>query len=533
MGRDTAGEVSEDSFSSLSSSTDENPRTPPQAQRRMANTRQNPRAQRSSSNSTIVPTPPFRLVPAVFTSPREGPSYIYQNPESQATPSPPITQPPPPKTLPSLFSARPIMPPQQPAPQPFIIHPTAPILPLLRGDGTDREQPAIWLQQFKLGVSMGFTEVEQLRRFTAQLEPGNLAQEWYDHLPAQDRASMAALEAAFTAQWPPRRRPKLSRVQQKQHLRGHVLKEMDIGVWQLKEDGGDYKQNIWAEEIVAMAKRVGDLKGTLIDHVIEGIPRLLKDHLNGDYDSWEVFEDAVRAVSVDRIQSDRRRQEENRTRDQAIETLQQQLTQMSLQTARMPRPATAPAPMYTAAAPAAQRPIGGTALLGRAPVAYMPSTPLTRAQILERVASITQQSNTKDGRDQYEQDIADWHRRNPQFAPNLERPYPLRPGTVPAGSGECYKCGHITEPPHTSTTSYETRWRAIVGSMLRRVALRGNPVPVQYVWPVAQPSPYYTGASVPVFMTAPEGEESLENWETDQNLLWEQGNYMGPPPTTD
>ncbi|KAF8121080.1 hypothetical protein EV363DRAFT_1458348 [Boletus edulis] len=214
---------------------------------------------------------------------------------------------------------------------------------------------------------------------------------------------------------------------------------------------------------------------------------------------------------------------------------------MSLQTARMPRPATAPAPMYTVAAPAAQRPIGGTALLGRVPVAYMPSTPLTRAQILEQVASITQQSNTKDGRDQYEQDIADWHQRNLQFAPNLERPYLLRPGTAPAGSGVCYKCGHITEPPHTSTTcpsqeplrAYETRWRAIVGSMLRQVALRGNPVPVQYVWPVAQPSPYYTGASVPVFMTAPEGEESLENWETDQNLLWEQGNYMGPPPTTD
>ncbi|KAF8126378.1 hypothetical protein EV363DRAFT_1298745 [Boletus edulis] len=366
MGRDTAGEVSEDSFSSLSSSTDENPRTPPQAQRRMANTRQNPSAeiQQQFHDHTNTTFPPRAR--SIHLAKR-GPELYLSEPRKSGNSEPPHHSTTTTQNSPLAFFSL-----------PHAAATTCP--PALHYTSNSSNSPIVtrgWYRPRAAGHLAATVQARCLHGFHG----GGTATEIHHTTRAWESSTRMV-------------RPSTS---SRQSFHGSTGGRLHSSVATMTSP----------QTIACAAKATSPRPRTLIDHVIEGIPRLLKDHLNGDYDSWEVFEDAVRAVSVDRIQSDRRRQEENCTRDQAIETLQQQLTQMSLQTARMPRPATAPAPMYTAAAPAAQR-------------------PLEELRYWEELR-ITQQSNTKDGRDQYEQDIADWHRRNPQFTPNLERPYPLRP----------------------------------------------------------------------------------------------------------
>ena len=191
-------------------------------------------------------------------------------------------------------------------------------------------EPARWFATFQLGLPASWTESRKIEWFKLQLDPGNVAQDWYNDLTIVETVSMTALQKAFNTRWPMKHKLQVTQVQLKQHLWGLALKENNIGEWRQKEGVGDYSQNHWAEEVMSMAINAGDTQGRLIDFVIEGIPRILKDHLAGDYDSWEAFEDAVWAVPPDRLQAEKRRQEEDKSRDQVIAALQQQVSQMSL-----------------------------------------------------------------------------------------------------------------------------------------------------------------------------------------------------------
>ena len=151
--------------------------------------------------------------------------------------------------------------------------------------------------------------------------------------------------------------------------------------------------------------------------------------------------------------------------------LQQQIAQVSLQAVRPSRPnPTNLVPNVTPPTP--QRPYT-IASTWPAP-APTPHTLLTCIQILERVASIPQCPNTEEGKHLYCTDIDAWHMTHGQAIPSIEQPYPLTPGMAPVGSGECYGCGYVTNPPHTSGNcpamdhipSHESRHRQLVGGML-------------------------------------------------------------------
>ena len=178
----------------------------------------------------------------------------------------------------------------------------------------------------------------------------------------------------------------------------------------------------------------------------------------------------------------------------------------------------------------------------------VPYSSLTHTQILEQVgnAGPPQRPDMEEGRRQYNADVEAWHTTFGQLSPSLEQPYPLKPGSAPIGSGECYGCGFVTDPPHTGNSCatpvalqpHETRWRQLVGGMLRRAALpRANPAPVQYVWP-GSPMPQSAPPElpVPIYWTAAIGENAPTEGEHDYGLTanwWEQGNFQGPPSRMD
>ncbi|KAJ7930205.1 hypothetical protein B0H13DRAFT_2309904 [Mycena leptocephala] len=79
----------------------------------------------------------------------------------------------------------------------------------------------------------------------------------------------------------------------------------------------------------------------------------------------------------------------------------------------------------------------------------------------------------------YNQQIAAYTQKHGARRPSEERPYPLSPGSVAVGSGECHKCGlvgHYSADSECTTTlnllipEIEMRWRQIVQFIRTRVA---------------------------------------------------------------
>ena len=65
------------------------------------------------------------------------------------------------------------------------------------------------------------------------------------------------------------------------------------------------------EDVAQLATFFGDVNSNLIAYVLEGIPKLLRDHLDTDYDSWPAFVAAVQAVSPTHSQAERQHQKDN------------------------------------------------------------------------------------------------------------------------------------------------------------------------------------------------------------------------------
>ena len=88
-------------------------------------------------------------------------------------------------------------------------------LPLLQGDGGDAMEPARWFSTFLLGLPTGWDDGQWIECFKLQLDPGNVAQEWFDALPSSDTATLKALQLAFSDRWPATANVQLSWRQQK------------------------------------------------------------------------------------------------------------------------------------------------------------------------------------------------------------------------------------------------------------------------------------------------------------------------------
>jgi hypothetical protein len=58
---------------------------------------------------------------------------------------------------------------------------------------------------------------------------GSYADKWFNDLGTMETASMAVLHIAFFKRWLPMKKPKWSKAQQKEQIRGQTLREEDIG----------------------------------------------------------------------------------------------------------------------------------------------------------------------------------------------------------------------------------------------------------------------------------------------------------------
>ncbi|KIM57134.1 hypothetical protein SCLCIDRAFT_17024 [Scleroderma citrinum Foug A] len=170
---------------------------------------------------------------------------------------------------------------------------TAKMLPLFHGDYSNSEEPAHWFVQFQLALPDTWSEVAKIQWFQLQLAPRGYAEEWFNTLPTSELASLAMVRTAFLKRWPPMKRVKWLRLQQRERVRELGLKEEEVGKWVQEGHIGDYGQKIWVDRVMRLALSMGDMDGSLIEYAIETAPAILKDHLDNGYDSWEEFAQAV------------------------------------------------------------------------------------------------------------------------------------------------------------------------------------------------------------------------------------------------
>jgi len=513
-----------------------------------------PLTRRRRAGSAAAATPNFPLYQAFFTpNPVEdaqatNPQYAFTtNTTTQQTNRPRGY---PPVQLPTNLRVQQTTTPSMTTPA------TAKTLPLFYGDYSDKEEPAHWFAQFQLALPESWPETAKVQRFHMQLAPGGYADKWFDALTASERASVAAIRTVFLRRWPPTKRAKWSKVQQKERIRDQGLKEEEIGKWIQEGRVGDYGQNVWAERVMKLALSMGDAGGMLIEYAIETTPTILRDHLEEGYDSWEEFIQAVWSIPAAKLRHSKEDLEKERTRDSAIAALRQQVAQLTVQASAsnyqtLPRVSPTSLP-YANTVTGATTPITsqGTAMPAGVPFSSAqqwrnPSpyrgppllrAPLSRAQIVERISSTPQRPNTEEGKRLWRADVEAWHRTHGSDAtPSLERPYLLKPGMAVLGSGECFVCGMVTDPPHIGGTCQaaeplkplESHWRQLVAGMLRQ-AMSPRPLvsQVQHVWPMMQPH-LTTSMLAPVPIHAVGAYE--EDTGTRDNYGFEGDGYMETP----
>ncbi|KAG2337313.1 hypothetical protein BDR05DRAFT_1005127 [Suillus weaverae] len=335
-----------------------------------------------------------------------------------------------------------------------------------------------------------------------------------------------------------------------------------------------------------MAQGFSDTQCHLLDVVLENTPEILRDFLSDNYSTWTDFEADMAKVSVSQLLKAKQRLAMERKLREDVDKLQTQANNRrkstapspvsSNQTTYSPTPAfqygyqfgtppammsqpqsVAPPPTYQAPLMPAvpqipQMPQGSnlftaTAQITRGNLFYgyrgYPQTPTRsrggspadRARTAAQYTTIPHHPDSDTGRQAYAQQIQEWHTQHGTEAiPNSQRPYPLKPGTSPIGSRECFNCGMATAPPHQAydcpnapLPPQETKWREtilrLVSGALVPAATPGPTTNIQYITSMPTP-PVDTPFAAPHPVSYPQYLYYLEPYE----MYDVTGNEYGP-----
>lgn len=141
------------------------------------------------------------------------------------------------------------------------------------------------------------SEEKKTTAFGNRLKSGNTAEEWFEAIPERNRDMWAKVKAAFAVCWPKKAASSRSAHDKSNLLKGHILKENELGIWQ-EEDGRDELSHVlWANKILTLANDVPDPAGLLIPEVRRLLPEVIRDRIESEFATWEDFTNAIKAIS--------------------------------------------------------------------------------------------------------------------------------------------------------------------------------------------------------------------------------------------
>ena len=378
------------------------------------------------------------------------------------------------------------------------VMPTEQIDPF-HGDKEDKN-PEDFLRSFfrRMGTASNDVRKQQFKYF---LQADSAADEWFEELPLTDKKDWDAIEQAFNQRWPRKKAAKKTTEEYEEEITGLQLKMEDMG--KKEKTGGReiYSHIAWADKMATIVKGAKlETTTTYIGHVRKELPQMLKDKVGVAHKDWAAFLQAVHDVDLehikDRVNTWKKEQEEKdvlRKRIQQLEKLtasptaplRQQMTTFGMGNP----PASAIQQRQSTAAPANpfMSATGGCGNLFQAPqtattpqnaTTRPPATQADRAALLVRLQKYPHHPDTDAGRQAHQAQQAEWAKvHGPNAFVTESTPYPLRPGTLPVGSGECFTCGftgHMgrrdasTCGNNRALHAHEQTWRAIAARILRQ-----------------------------------------------------------------
>ncbi|TEB28854.1 hypothetical protein FA13DRAFT_761470 [Coprinellus micaceus] len=360
------------------------------------------------------------------------------------------------------------------------------------------------------------------KQFENYLRADSEADEWWNELEDDKKGKWSDIEVAFKTKWPGRTVVKKTPTEYEEELLGLKLKVEDLGV---KEEVGGreaYKHILWAEHMAKLAKGAGVEAGsTYVGQVIKGLPKIIRRKVAGTYETWDEFLKAVKDVDMayvkEGVEEYMREKKEKDAMEARLKVLESMLAQgVTALTQQMSTMSMGGGQQHIGGVQVVQPRVGGGRggfTGGRASPANgprpppKPVMPELQARMRASLAAITHHPDTAEGRKAHMEQQLEWAKKHGAAAWVTEdTPYPLRPGTAPVCSGECYRCGmrghrgaECVVPREGQLIRNEQAWRAVCARVL------GGQQAVSVQWVAT--SDY--GTKVEVMMV--EGEQGNED----------------------
>jgi hypothetical protein len=368
----------------------------------------------------------------------------------------------------------------------------------------DDENPEDFLRSFfrRMGSSDDKAKVQQFPNF---LQADSVADEWYDELTAAEKADWTAVLTSFRTRWPRKKAVKKTTEEYEEEIMGLHLKTADLGQKEKVAGRDVYVHIAWADRMAVIIKGAKlESTTTYIGQVRKELPKLLREKIGAGHADWKAFLKAIRDVDVDYIRDGMEIWKKEREKQEAVDNrikylerltasptapLRHQMTTFgigSTSSSAIQQTAMTPANPFTGTT-------GGRGNLFHAPQTGVPTqsgssrppaTQADRAALLIALQKYPHHPNTEAGRNAHGAQQADWAKTHGASAFVTEStPYPLRPGTLPVGSGECFTCGfsgHMGRKDGSTCGGNkalhirEQAWRAICSRILKQTRNAAN-----------------------------------------------------------
>jgi hypothetical protein len=375
-----------------------------------------------------------------------------------------------------------------------------------QGDKED-ENPEDFLRAFyrRMGDKSEDTRKAQ---FPYYLQADSVADEWYADLVDNDKKTWGDIESTFKKRWPRKKQVKKTDDEYEDEILGRKLKTEDLGKKEKIAGREIYTHIAWADKMATSVKGAKWEKTTNhLRQVRKDLPNILREKIGTGHDNWEDFLKSVRDVDVeyirDRIDIRNKEKAAIDQRLRALETLSRSPTaplRQQLSTVAISNQV--PASNQQVGDPFANA--GG----GQGNLAFVnnptiprqttskppftssnprpPPTPEQKAEIRLLLNRFPHHPDTQAGRQAHQAQQAEWVKTFGYGTRVTEKtPYPLRPGTTPVNSGECFTCGYTghfgartgemcESLGHRVLHPNEQSWRAICGRILKEPRTTAN-----------------------------------------------------------
>ena len=330
-------------------------------------------------------------------------------------------------------------------------------------DGREGKNPQNFLRAFRREMHALVTTDNKViaKAFVNYLGAGSTADKWYEDLPQLTQESWMDIETEFAQRWPCIKQATRSEQELEQELLITVLEEKELG--EKVNNGGIevWSHVAWADKIAILVNEANlSMKTTYIWQVRDKLPEAIKDVVKSSQADWTAFLQAVRDIDLqhihDAIEKSKKREREQNTVESRLCLLEvaqslptagicTQLSRTSIAVPQSPLPAPHFTTMSCTPGNTFTNQTGGQGNLTFVPRPNSQTrTPMSTSQvdaICARLNTLPHHPDNDTGRATYRKQLANWDTKHgSQTRVTEEIPYPLRPGTSPICTAECWNC---------------------------------------------------------------------------------------------